>query len=134
MTADADLLRRAATLMRERAQAATPGPWWSKGVWFHRVSGPDGTTLHIPHPTVGHGSTGADLVAYTIRKDGNDAEHIAAADPPFMLTVADWLDATAAEHESASGNPHVDSFFAAFDTAPDVAALATATAYLDADA
>ena len=50
---------------------------------------------------------------------------------PFFCAVADWLVATAAEHETASsGNSTIDAFFAEFNTAPDHAALAAAREYL----
>ena len=127
----ADLLRRAAALMRERAEAATPGPWRFtdseavNDVW-------DGGMVVV--------STDADPIANVLDEwyepdpgepaPINDAEHIASWHPAVALAVADWLDATAAEHESDSGNERADAFFAAFDTAPDVAALAVARAYL----
>jgi hypothetical protein len=98
----ADLLREAAALMRSRAEAVDePGDeWWSVDSF-------------------------AEVTNY------DDAEHFVAFGRPVVaLAVADWLDATAAEHESDSGNPRVDDFFAAFDTAPDIAALAVARAYL----
>jgi hypothetical protein len=95
----ADELRRAASLMRERAEAATPGPWrftdseavndvWNGGMV---VVSADGDPIancedewYEPDP-----GEPAPL---------NDAAHIAAADPPFMLAMAVWLDSHADIH------------------------------------
>jgi len=113
----AELLREAAALIRQRAEAATPGRWERDGGW----------SVTAPSPV---GWVGPHVIVDTATR--NDAEHIAGiANPAVALAVADWLDATAAEHESDSGNPRVDDFFAAFDTAPDIAALAVARAYLN---
>ena len=83
----ADELRRAASLMRERAEAARE---WNADV-------EPGDSLHLwvadYDPSDPTGQTGMQRLV-----GGADApwsEHIAAADPPFMLAVADWLDATA---------------------------------------
>lgn len=92
---DVDLLRRAAALMRERAEAATVGPWWAEGAWFHG---------DVPWPIVGHGSTGADVVAHTARRDGSDAENIASWDPSVALLVADSVDLAADWTEEHPGS------------------------------
>lgn len=100
----ADVLRQAAALMRERAEGATPGPWWQSGAWFDD----DGT----PMPMVGYGSTGADWVARTRDWSKGDAKHIALWHPAVALAVADWLD------------------YEASWSAPPTHALAVARAYL----
>lgn len=64
-----ETLRKAAQLMRERAKAATPGPW--------RVSGHDVVNEY-------------EQIAETWLKV--DAEHIAGMHRGVALAVADWLD------------------------------------------
>lgn len=71
------LLRRAAALMRERAEAATPGPWSNRR----------GPGEHV----VRHDS-GAPLAATNTRAD---RRHIASWHPLVALAVADWLEAQA---------------------------------------
>jgi hypothetical protein len=85
-------IRRAAALMRERAQAAMPGPWWSFTKYIAAPVGkctcagpfPDGTP-HEPH-------CGLEPFA---EADPPSAEHIASWHPAVALAVADWLDAAA---------------------------------------
>lgn len=80
---DRDALCRAAALMRERAEAATPGPWVTGSVnprtngmtWFGNLD------PEIPGPL---GEAG-----------GRDAQHIASWHPAVALAVANWLDETA---------------------------------------
>ncbi len=74
----ADLLRRAASLMRERAEAATRGPWVVDGY------GKDGWQVN------GDGTVFADCHVFQ-----NDADHIASWHPAVALAVADWLEADA---------------------------------------
>ena len=78
----AEIFRRAASLMRERAELAPDGPWlagercvWGK-VPGHEVitDGPDG-----------RGGTST----------AQGAEHIASWHPAVALAVADWLDGVA---------------------------------------
>lgn len=86
MTA-AEKLRRAAEVLRERAEAATPGPWvakpphgwsdWDEHLLFH----PDS-----PYPiTPGGGEHGDDGLKIA------DAALIATMNPTVALAVADWL-------------------------------------------
>lgn len=79
------------------AQAATPGPWWAEGVWYHSGGFPE-ENAQIPWPTVGHGRTGADVVAHTARQDGADAAHIATHDPARVLAQCEALRAAVALH------------------------------------
>lgn len=68
----ADLLREAAELMRQRAQAATVGPWdWAEDglVWANRLGDPVSGSTEV-----------------------EDAEHIASWHPTVALAVAHWLD------------------------------------------
>ena len=87
----AEVLRRAAALMRERAEAATPGPW--------QVTEDVDTGERFVYDTrrtelaqVAEWSTGL----------GNP-RHIASWHPAVALAVADWLDATA--HRVDMGKP-----------------------------
>lgn len=77
---DADLLRRAATLMRERAEDATAGPWGqaqgASGAWW----------IEAPYT-----ATIADIDIDSLRPEA-DAVHIASWHPAVALAVADWLD------------------------------------------
>lgn len=82
---DTNILCRAAALMRERAEAATPGQWT---VTFGFVGARRVPFVSIP------GQDGARMP----RQD--DAEHIAAWHPAVALAVADWLDL---EAEFATG-------------------------------
>jgi len=94
MSVDADVLRRAAALMRERAEAATPGPWeqmtnyglLSNAANVHTT--PDrttpGWTACCEGPLVG--GTAADD-----EKRWANAAHIASWHPAVALAVADWL-------------------------------------------
>ena len=73
---DADLLRRAATLARETANAATEGPWTPerKG-----VLDPDDIQF--------------------VETTRRDASHIALWHPGVALAIADWLDQHAEHHD-----------------------------------
>ena len=81
-------LREAARLMRERAAAASPGPW-------HQLCmGSEGCSVLND----GH-LRDRRLVSFSGRKewkaDHADAVHIASWSPGVALAVADWLDAEA---------------------------------------
>ena len=82
----AEKLREAAALMRERAEAATRGPWRADGTTV-------GGARHQPVVMGGFDSSGSlqDPCAPW------DAEHIASWHPAVALAVADWLD-EAADH------------------------------------
>lgn len=82
--------------MRERAEAATPGPWWGEGVWWEHWTDPEGRQCHTPFPIVGHGSTGADVIARVASTD-EDRHYIASWHPAVALAVADWLDTAGAD-------------------------------------
>lgn len=73
----AETIRRAATLMRERATAniITPGPWGFAGV--------DGQGFAV------HRGEHDTVALYANRPD---AEHIASWHPDVALPVADWLE------------------------------------------
>ncbi|MGH6691716.1 MAG: hypothetical protein ACREF4_13675 [Gammaproteobacteria bacterium] len=99
-------VRRAAALMRERAQAATPGAW--------RDSAVDGSNRYaalvsdVPPRRPGGGEGwhyeadyGGYLIGESLTK--HDRAHIASWSPPVALAVANWLDDAAnwAEEEEA---------------------------------
>ena len=78
----ADLLREAAAKMRERAEAATPGPWEHYGdciVWPSE-KGPAANDPVLAMVGPAHDGCGA---------------HIASWHPAVALAVADWLWETA---------------------------------------
>jgi hypothetical protein len=107
----ADELRDAAEIMRERAQAATQGPWvaWVMGSEGYLVLREGGTVR----------DRGRNRVARVGLKDWDsdkaDAEHIAGMHPGVALALADWLELRARQ----------DGGFASQE-----AALAVARAYL----
>ena len=107
----ADILRRAAALMRERAEAATPGPWaWEPPSGEKRPQGDESlVTAYVPdgdeHPATVLYGWGYDASGI----DGKDADraHIASWHPAVALAVADWLD-HAAESADLNRSPYVD--------------------------
>lgn len=114
----AETLRRAAGLMRERAQAASPGPWSCDGksgiddLHFGHVGLP---VLRGPH---GPNSYGPSLA---------DTQHMAGMDPLVALAVADWLD----EAADADERNHRELGFSPIDVNHP---LAVAHAYLAEEA
>lgn len=99
-----DDLREAARLMRERAEAATPGPWdrpltvryknvvtaW-KPADEPRREWLDGRPERCAVVTTPTWDTGK----FMRQRGGRDLEHIAAWHPGVALAVADWLDGEA---------------------------------------
>jgi hypothetical protein len=85
-----DVLRRAARLMRERAEAATPGPWrdftYGDPMMHYVDAGPN-----------------TNLVASGAFWENADAAHIASWHPAVALAVADWLDLVARAVDAAGG-------------------------------
>jgi len=81
----AETLRRAAALMRERANSASDGPW-TTGEYAMSVMSNGSNILN--------GCCDGD--GYT---DHADAEHIASWHPAVALAVADWLDDEAGKSE-----------------------------------
>lgn len=91
----ADVLRRAAALMRERAEAATPGPWERV---THPRFGPQGA-VRTPNGDL-------NISAYTEPyRSSEDALHIASWHPTVALAVADWLDHEAGYVEAHQASP-----------------------------
>lgn len=83
-------LRRASKLMRERAHAATPGPWVS-------LDGGD-RLIHDP----GHDLDPPVYVVDEPMSNAANAEHIAAMHPGVALALAGWLDAEADAHQACA--------------------------------
>ena len=94
----ADILTRAAALMRARAERATPGRWEAD----RHFTG-DGSVVmadglrraHLPRDSGGHEA---------------NAEHAAGMDPAVALDLADWLDDTAAIHTPERSTPHNEPY------------------------
>ena len=78
----ADRLRQAARVLRERAEAATPGPWLT-----HDEDG---------DPYIAPPATGALLItAHPLEVARANAAYIATMHPGVGLALADWLEAQA---------------------------------------
>lgn len=87
-------IRRAAALMRERAEAVPHGPWHWQAFGEH---GYPQRVYNEGAVIVAESFTGPDARMA-------DAEYIAAMGPEFALAVADWLEASAKAHEGTSAN------------------------------
>jgi hypothetical protein len=120
-----DELRAAAKLMRERAMAATPGPWERPLDTRHKnvviaalPEGEQGSWISgtIPAEFASHsGITGRyagqrervsvveaniwSIGGFTRKRSGRDLDYIASMNPVVALAVADWLDNEAAATE-----------------------------------
>lgn len=108
MSGGADVLRRAAVLMRSRAEAASTGPYIAAEQVHDQWYG-----LQTPFAAIGNVF------------DCHDAAHIASWHPAVALAVADWLDDAA---ENVALSPALG-----FDMRIHIAtnyALAVARAYL----
>jgi hypothetical protein len=129
-------LREAAKLMRERAEAATPGPWERPLDVRHKnfvmAALPEGEqgsykSGNIPAEFASHkGPTGryagqrerVSVVSAAIwsiggfmrKRSGRDLDYIASMDPPVAEALADWLDVKAAnlEHVEVVGHHYRD--------------------------
>lgn len=116
----AEEIRSAAKLMRERAAAATPAPWFPRGDgdWYvcSEAYGLVTTGIH-DEPGGGH------LVM--VERDHRDAEHIASWHPIVALAVADALDNEAGAAELLGGDADAINL-------PDERILKVARAYLAA--
>lgn len=118
-------LREAANLMRERAQAATPGRWGVFGMTV--LASTDGTS---------NVDTAVEVAqALTVDDAGRprtwDADHIRSWHPAVALAVADWLDAEVEGIEFALSIGMTEQQIA--DSNMGSSALAVADAYLGTD-
>jgi hypothetical protein len=84
----AEVLRRAASLMRERAEAATPPPW-HVDYRQHVYAALAAPQVRYDAPSNNYTTAVAPMVW------DRNAEHIASWHPAVALAVADWLDDTA---------------------------------------
>lgn len=96
----AEELRAAAALMRERAEAATPGTWSPAFVQFQdepyaAVLGPEGKAEEPQTWLMATGHGGA--------SQESDADHAASWHPLVAQAVAEWLE-TEAHMAEARGN------------------------------
>ena len=113
----AEALRRAAALIRERAEAATPAPWLAftakkGGGYVHGVT----TGLDEDYES--------DLFVGSTR---GDAIHIASWHPAVALAVAEWLDAEAENPDPCHASTPADCYVRDCSTHR---ALTVARAYL----
>lgn len=121
----ADLLRRAAAKIRENAEAATPGPWFTTD---------EGNTHPGAFTDVGSKSVRvtSDCCSYQGTSTHADAEHIASWHPGVALDVADLLDFAAeaffADVRAASNIEHIAGM------PMPARCIAVARAYLGEDA
>jgi hypothetical protein len=90
---DAELLREAADLMRERAAAATPSPWRDSPLGDNRYGAIISDTKSDWRKTGGGWDETEHYGGYLIGESisGRDRQHIAAWDPDAAQAVADWL-------------------------------------------
>jgi hypothetical protein len=94
-------LREAAKLMRERAEAATPGPWCrGMGKWegeqFAAVLGPESSAASPGTWVTATGKRDSAQVSPDV-----DTEYIASMHPAVALPLAGWLDEVAADRHSS---------------------------------
>lgn len=129
----AELLRRAATEMRRRAEAAVPGPW------------PIDCNNHLALPMAqlpfsspwAQRAIGGPKAYALAGPDDATTEHIASWHPGVALAVADWLDEEAAVIDARQSS--VDRFISERGDESSVPVyinrhlLAVANAYLGSD-
>lgn len=119
----AEELRAAAKVMRERAQAASPGPWETCGRGVEQTAGDYADVLGQEVSCLSYCYGGA-----PIGPKQADADYIASMHPGIALAIADWLDEEAAEYEALDAGAQA---FLAGDKGGDVApAIAVARTYL----
>lgn len=91
MTDSTETLRRAAALMRKRAEAATPGRWGIENrVILVAPEDVGGETVNV---ILGHVNQPG------IAENERNAQHIASWHPAVALAVADWLERAADDHD-----------------------------------
>jgi hypothetical protein len=91
------LLRQAESLIRERAPAATPGPW------KHMCLGSEGCLVIRATGTMRERGQGrvARFGSKEWKADHADAAYVAAMHPVAALAVADWLGEVADDRHSS---------------------------------
>ena len=125
-THPADEIRRTASLMRERAEAATQGPWQ------HTCLGSEGCLVLRKSGTIRDRGRGrvARFGQKEWKADHADAEYVAGMHPLVALAVADWLGERARDAGSAVLSGDRWSFGGSDDPPGIEAALKVARAYL----
>jgi hypothetical protein len=123
----AETIRRAATLLRERAEAASKGPWKS---WLEGRDRRSGASA-ISTPDFDGGDIYVTVGENCHPKWEADQDFIASMHPGVGLAVADWLESRAADakgaYQSFSGEWH----FGPCDDPPGIEdAIKIARAYL----
>ena len=101
----AETIRRAATLMRERAEAASQGPWksWLEGR-DHEGGDSFIQTTGRWDLTIGYESAAGDHG--WVKQWDADQDYIASWHPIVALAVADWLDGAAEDARDAFQQPN----------------------------
>ena len=125
----AELLRQAATILRERAEAATPGPW-EANMHSPDMGGRHGWDLRGPRNL---GPLGAVVSA---RMLSGNAHYIATMHPGVGLALAKWLDDVAAGwpwDDDGEGGIWDDGMPMRLDESQDSHALALARLIVGAD-
>jgi hypothetical protein len=130
----AETLQEAARLMRERAEGATPGPWYAPkrvpGPWClypcgDPLHGEDGACWGVEVKSqVKPGWNLSAATGHDRHRGESDSAHIASWHPTIALAVADWLEATTAYPYEDCGKPDCG------DCGMWRAALSLARAYL----
>lgn len=126
----AETIRRAAKLMRERAEKATQGPWLGVMGKFTDAEWPcviaaDGDVKDAATWLLGGGNGSANREA--------NADHAGSWHPLVAAAVADWLDAEAIHYDELAAGPYGDAgaAFVAGDFGGDMdPALRVARTYL----
>lgn len=91
----AETMRRAAKLMRERAGAATPGPWTIREQHGRDIADEGWSDVRVVSPVGDVAVTYLSNVSESNAANEN-TEHLAAMHPLVALAVADWLERDAA--------------------------------------
>lgn len=95
----ADVLRAAATTLREAAEGATQGPWVvASSRAGNLIEAVRDTVLDTDDVRCGSYCLGG---SSTVSLADSDATYIALANPVFGLEVADWLESEAKIHEAS---------------------------------
>lgn len=99
MSEPSEILRRAAKVLRERAEAATDGPWRvaAEGSEGSRIA-PDCEDKRERVRWI------ANVNGRVQPEDGRNARYMALVDPPVGLALANWLEIVAAWPDEGLGN------------------------------
>jgi hypothetical protein len=97
----ADTIRRAAALMRERAEKATPSPWRDSAVDGNRYAALVSDVMPAGRKPGGGWDVTEGYGGYLIGESvqSQDRQHIASWHPAVALAIAAWLDEAAARED-----------------------------------